>query len=131
MFNASLIKVLVRDGSERPWRWTTEPVYGNGPFNPPTVAGVKQTLNGVVILLSDAVIDKARETLDAAQKAELAPWIERRDEAWAAEWHVPVWAGETSLVGLRIPAAIWNDPTSAPPAKVREYLKDVWRDIQQ
>src|SRR5688500_15742218 len=98
-FDRSQMAVLGRDGTERPWRWTTEPVYGNGPLNPPTVAGVKQTPGGVFILFSDELVARLKSALTAAQKDELQQWTEnysindpdplKRPQTW----HVPVWAG--------------------------------------
>lgn len=125
-FNRSQLKVLGRDGSERPWRWTTEPVYGNGPMNPPTVAGVKQTPNGVFVLLSDEIVDRLRTTMTQAEKDEVAPWVDRKTEAQAAMWHAPMWAGQISAVYWRIPATVWDDPTGPVPLKVRNYFRELF-----
>ncbi len=129
-FDRSLLKVLGRDGSERPWRWTTEPVYGNGPMQPPTVAGVRQEANGVFILLSDELVQMMKDGLTQAQKDQIDGWVDRRNEASCAEWHVPVWAGQDSAVFIRIPAATWDDPTGVPPLIVRTRLKALWQAIQ-
>jgi hypothetical protein len=134
MFNRSQILVLGRDGSERPWRWTTEPVYGNGLMNPPTVPGVKATPAGAFILFSDEIVATLKENLTQAQKDELQGWVERYhiDDPDPLKrpqtWHVPVWAGQDSVVVLRVPNAVWNDPTTAPPAKVKTYLQHLWRE---
>ncbi len=125
-FNTSLLKVLGRDSSERPWRWTTEPVYGNGPLNPPTVAGVKQTPNGVFVLLSDELVTYLRQTMTQAEKDEVLPWVNRYDEAQAAMWHAPLWAGQGNAVYWRIPATVWDDPTSPVPQKVKTYFRNLF-----
>lgn len=106
---------------ERPWRWTTQP-------NPDGTGGVKSApLDGVFILLSDELVDRLKAKLTQAQKDGLSQWVNRYSEAQCATWHVPVWAGQTSAVFLRVPAAVWDDPTGVPPAKVRDYLSELWR----
>jgi hypothetical protein len=129
-FERSQIMVLGRDGTERPWRWNPAPIYGNGPLEPPTVPGVQQQADGVFILFSDALVETLRANLTQVQKDELSQWVDRRTEEQCAEWHVPVWAGQSSGVFLRIPAAVWNDPTGTPPSKVRNYLQFLWRAAQ-
>lgn len=134
-FLLSQVKILGRNGGSRPWKWTTEPVYGNGPMQPPTVVGVKQTPTGVFILLSDELIERAKDTLTAAEKTEIASWIYRvssenplpANHVDAALWHIPMWSGETRAVLLRVPAAIWNDPKTVPPLKLRQFLKQLWQ----
>ena len=126
-FNLSQLKVLGRHGTERPWRWNPAPVYGNGPLNPPTVAGVPQQANGVFILLNDDIVNMLKTTLTTAEKAELVGWFDRRTEAQCALWNVPVWAGDNSAVFIRVPAVEWDDPTTAPPLKVRQYFAALWR----
>jgi hypothetical protein len=116
-FNRSLLKVI----EERPWRWTTPP-------NPDGTGGVKQTLDGVFILLSDELVEWMKANLTQAQKDELQGWVNRYTEAQCATWHVPVWAGQTSAVFLRVPAAVWNDPTGAPPQKVKTYFRELFRE---
>lgn len=100
----------------RPWRWTDE------------TETVKQELNGVWILLSSRIVDRLAKAMTATQKDELRSWLFRVTEDEAAEWHAPVWAGQEDAVYLRIPAAIWNDPTTVPPAKVRNYFQQLWKE---
>lgn len=119
-FNRSLLKVLGRDGSERPWRYTTQPTYN--PDGSILTPGVTQQANGVFILLNDDIVNMLKLTLTTAEKAELVGWFDRRTEAQCAIWHVPVWAGDSSAVFIRVPAAIWDDPTTVPPLKVRQYF---------
>jgi len=132
-FNRSVLKILGRDpGTYRPWRYTVEPIYGNGPTNPPTVAGVKATPGGVFILLSDEIVDYMRATMTPAEKAEILPWIERYDIADVLPanrpqtWNVSIWAGTTGGVVLHIPNATWADPTTTPPLKVRTYFRELY-----
>lgn len=124
MFDRSQVKVIGRHGDARPWRWTTPP-------NADGTGGVKSApLDGVFILLSDALVDALRASLGQAAKDELTAWIDRRTEAQCATWHVPVWAGQSSAVFLRVPAAVWNDPAGEPPEKVKQYLQHLWRAAQ-
>lgn len=116
MFNKSLLKVL-----------DTAPRRGTTPPNPDGTGGVKQTLNGVFILFSDELVAILKAGLTQAQKDELQQWVNRYTEAQCAEWHVPVWAGNDSAVYCRVPAATWNDPTTTPPVKVRNYFQHLWR----
>jgi hypothetical protein len=110
----------------RPWRWTTPPTYN--PDGSVLTAGVKQELQGVFILLSDALVDHLAATLTQTQKDELRSWIHRVTNAQAAEWHVPMWAGDTNgAVFIRVPAATWNDPSTAPPTKVRTYFQKLYQ----
>lgn len=110
----------------RPWRWTTPPVY-DGPVI--VTPGVSQELNGVFILLSDEIVELLANSLTTEQKDELRGWIYRVNVAEATEWHVPLWAGETKGIFLRIPAAVWNNPAGTPPAKVKNYLQNLWREV--
>ncbi len=136
MFNTSRISVLGRDGTARPRRELTAAVYGNGPLNPPTVPATYQQRAGVVVMVSPEVVAKARETLTQAEKDELAPWTFRMDIDHAnvllrpQTWGIPVWAGEDHVWVINFPAIVWDDPTSAPPQKVRDILKDFWRVVQ-
>ncbi len=114
-FNSSLLRVL----PVQPWRWTTLPdAQGNG--------GVKQTLNGVFILLNDEIVDYLRTTMTQAQKDEVALWVNRYTDAQCAEWNVPLWSGKTSAVYWRVPSTIWNNPATVPPAKVRNYFRNFY-----
>ena len=115
-FNRSLLSVL----PYRPWRWTTPP-------NPDGTGGVKQELNGVFILFSDELVQILKEGLTQAEKDELQTWVNRYTEAQCAEWHVPLWAGTNAAVYCRVPAAIWSDPSTTPPLKVRRYFQSLWR----
>jgi hypothetical protein len=105
-------------------------------MEPPTVAGVKQELQGVFILLSEEIVEILKDGLTQAQKDELSGWVYRVSTEdplpdgfiSAAEWHVPVWAGQTRAFYFRVPAAVWNDPTGNPPAKVRNYFRHLWQE---
>ena len=111
-FILSQLKVI----EERPWRWTTPP-------NPDGTGGVKSApLDGVFILLSDELVAWMKQNLTQTQKDEIDGWIDRRTEAQCATWHVPVWAGQSSAVFLRVPAATWDDPTGPPPLKVKKLF---------
>lgn len=124
MFNRSLLKVL----TTQPWRYTTQPTYN--PDGSEATPGVKQFLDGVFILFSDELVTLLKTTLSAAEKTELQTWVNQYTEAQCALWHVPVWAGNASAVYARIPAAVWNDPTVAPPAKVKQYFSTLWNNLQ-
>lgn len=122
MFNLSLLKPL----DYRPWRYTTEPTYN--PDGTEATPGVKQTTTGVFILLSPELVVLLKANLTPAEKAEIDAWVYPATEAQAALWHIPVWAGETSAVYFHIPSTVWNDPLAAPPAKVKQYFADLWRE---
>lgn len=111
MFNRSLLKVI----DYQPYRTDAQ---GN----------VVQTLNGVFILLSQELVDILKEGLTADEKTELQDYVLVRTEAQCAEWHVPVWAGNDSAVYVRVPASVWNDPTTRPPAKVRRFFSRVYQE---
>ena len=124
-FNRSLAQRL----RYRPWRYTTPPTYdaqGNE-----TSPGVRQELNGVFILLSDELIEMLASTdaLTAAEKQQLRDMAHRVTVEEAGEWHVPVWAGQDSAVYIRVPAAVWNTPDGTPPAKVKKFFQNLWREI--
>lgn len=124
-FNRSQLIVLGRDnGSERPWRYTTQPVLN--PDGSVLTPGVKQTPNGVFVVLSDDLVTSLRSTMTQAEKDEVLPWVNRYTEAQCAMWHVPVWCGQTSMVAWRIPATVWDDPTTQPPAKVIAYFRELF-----
>ncbi len=122
MFNRSLLNPL----EYRPWRYTTPPTYN--PDGSEATAGVKQTMNGVFILLSPELVAILKANLTQAEKDEIDAWVYPVTEEQAALWHVPVWAGQASATYFRIPAAVWNDPTGAPPATVKRYFADLWRE---
>lgn len=124
MFNPSVASLI----RFRPWRWTTPPTYN--PDGTVATPGVKQELEGVFILLSDALMDNLAATLTQAQRDELRTWAHRVSLAEAGEWHVPVWGGEAGAVFIRVPKAIWNNPTGAPPAKVKQYFQHLYRADQ-
>jgi hypothetical protein len=86
-FDRSQIRIL----DTAPFKWATPPSMG--------VAGVKgQTLDGVFILMSDELVTSLRETMTAAEKTEVAPWVNRYTAEQCALWNVPVWAGQDSAV---------------------------------
>ena len=120
-FNPSMLNPL----DYQPWRYTTQPTYN--PDGSEATPGVKQFLNGAFILLSDEILTIMRAKLTPAERTELSSWIDRRTEDQCALWNVPVWAGNNAAVIVRIPAAVWDDPTTAPPAKVRNYFQMLWR----
>ena len=112
----------------RPWRYTTQPTYN--PDGSELTPGVKQELQGVFILLRDALVDWMKANLTQVQKDEIQAWVHRVTMDEAAEWHVPVWSGDTNgAVFIRVPAAVWNDPTTTPPAKVRTYFKTLYNNV--
>lgn len=118
-FDASSVQRL----EYRPWRWTTPPA-GDG------TGGVKEDIpgGGVFILLSPKLVEQLKQNLTAAERNELQTYVYPVTQAQAATWHVPVWAGETNAVYLRIPAAVWNNPTGTPPAKVKRFFQWLWRE---
>lgn len=130
-FNTSQIMVLGRNGTERPWRYSTLPdANGNG--------GVKQVLPGVVILMTDEAADELRALAAAADKTEIDQWLYRvscetplpagtigvRPEL--NEWRVPIWAGMTTCIAWRIRAVVWDDPTITPPLSVRRIMRQLY-----
>lgn len=111
----------VRVHESKPWRWTTPPAEdGTG--------GVKQELAGVFILLSPELVDRLKGELSAEQRAELQGYVHPLTLEEAGAWHVPVWAGETRAHYIRIPAAIWSDPSTNPPLRVRQLMRFLWRE---
>ena len=122
MFNPSFLQLI----PYRPWRWTTPPAYN--PDGSEAAAGTKGYLQGVFILLSDELIEYLAANLTQAEKDELRQWAHRVTAAEAGEWHVPIWAGNTSAVFIRVPAATWNDPEGTPPAKVKRYFANLYRE---
>lgn len=116
-FNRSLLQVL----DYKPWRWTTPP-------NPDGTGGVKQEADGVFILLSPELVTLLKEGLTQTEKDELQGWVLPRSMAQCAEWHVPLWVGQSSAVYVRIPAPVWNDPTTRPPLKVRRFFAALYRE---
>ena len=125
MFDRSLLKLI----GYHPWRYTTPPTYdaaGNQ-----LTPGVTQSLDGVFILLSDTLIDMLVDGLDQADADLLRGYAYRVTAAQAGTWHVPVWAGQSSAVFIRVPAAMWDDPASAPPLPVRRYFQHLWREISE
>ena len=117
MFNPSLLHRI----PYRPWRWTTPP-------NPDGTGGTKGYLQGVFILLSDELIEYLAANLTQAEKDELRQWAHRVTADEAGEWHVPIWAGNSSAVFIRVPATVWNDPEGTPPAKVKRYFANLYRE---
>ena len=111
MFNPSLLKVL----NYRPWRWVDKAL------------GTKQELQGVFILFSNELVTLLKAGLTQAEKDEFQTWVNIYTEAQCAEWHVPVWAGDNQAVYCRVPASVWNDPTTTPPLIVRQRMKHLWQ----
>jgi hypothetical protein len=124
MFDRSQVRVF----ESKPWRWTTEPTYN--PDGSEATPGVKQELNGVFVLLSPELVAALKAELDADQKAELQSYVHPLDLEEAGEWHVPVWAGETKAVYIRIPAAIWSNPDAEPPLRVKRLFRWLYREAQ-
>ncbi len=132
-FTRSKIRLI----ETQPFKWTTPPTYNpDGTVATPGVASAP--LDGVFILIDDDVIAALKVALTAAQKTEIQSWayvlwsdedtnpsrpVNQRLAAWQAGGGVVGWAGETRHVFLRVPAAVWNDPTGEPPAKVKQFLQ--------
>lgn len=125
MFNPSLAQRI----RYRPWRYTIPPTYA--PDGSELTPGVKQTLQGVFILLSDELIALLAANLNQADADKLRSYAHRVTAEEAAEWHVPMWAGQESAVFIRVPAAVWNDPTAAPPAAVKQYFQHLWQEVSE
>lgn len=119
-FDRSLLKVL----DYAPWKYTTQPTYN--PDGSEATPGIIQTLDGVFILFSDEIVVTLKTGLTQTQKDELQTWVNQYPEATCALWHVPVWAGNNKAVYCRVPAAIWADPSTPPPAKVKNYFQALW-----
>lgn len=111
-FNLSVLKPLL----VQPWR------YING------VDGANETLTGAFILLDEAQLTYMRETLTNAQKTTLESWLWRVTETSAAMWNVTMWSGQTSAVYVRVPANIWANATSLPPAQVKTFFRELYQD---
>lgn len=124
MFDQSLCQKLPYS----PWRYTTQPTYdANGNMTDP---GVTQTLDGVFIMLSRALVDMLKANLSAADQATLEGYVYNVTADQAGMWHVPVWAGDDHAVYIRVPATVWSDPTTDAPAKVKAYFQRLWQDAQ-
>jgi hypothetical protein len=108
------------------WRYTTPPTYDAQGRE--TAPGVRQQLNGVFILLAPGVADELEEALTPAMRDEWRGWFLFVTSRQAAEWHVPVWAGEQNAFYIRVPAAVWADPSTPPPLKVKRYLGRLFRE---
>jgi len=118
---------------QQPWRYTTQPTYN--PDGTEATPGVKQTLDGVFILLDNILVTQLKASLTQAEKDELQTWVEVlwNDETKPvlqrlSTWHAPGWAGEQQAVYVHVPTAVWNDPVTAPPAKVKAYFQHLWRE---
>lgn len=131
MFNKSVMQVLVR----RPFRWTTAPTF-NSDLTIAT-AGVKQTPSGVFILLDESIVKELSSMLDDAEIGELRAWLYKvstetplpAGHVSAALWNIPLWAGTTRATLLRIPALVWDDPTTVPPIKVRYFFNRFYKKV--
>lgn len=119
-FNRSLTSKL----DYQPWKYTTQPTYN--PDGSILTPGVTTSLDGVFILLSPQLVTYLKNNLTLAQKTELQTWVNSYTEAQCALWHVPVWAGQSSAVYIRVPATDWNDPSTPPPQKVKDYFQDLF-----
>ena len=130
-FDLSQTQVMGRDGSARPWRYTVEPVLN--PDGSVLTPGTVQTPTGVFIQITPEIYAELRDRLLAADKTEFIGWLYALDIndpdplKRPQTWHVPVWAGQTNVVYLRIPAVVWNAPTGVPPAKIKTFLHRFWR----
>lgn len=98
------------------------------PFKTDADGNVTQTLDGVFILLSRELVDMLKENLSDTVKAQLESYVYPVTAEQAGLWHVPVWAGEDHAVYLRVPATLWSDPTTDPPAKVKAIFQKLWQD---
>ena len=122
MFNPSVLKLI----TVAPWRYATQPTYA--PDGTELTPGVTQTLPGVFVMIDDSLIATLRAKLPAASKTELDGWVYRVTAAQAAEYNVPMWAGDTSAVFIRVPAATWSNPATVPPAKIKLFFSNLWRE---
>ena len=95
---------------------------------PPRRTSDGMTLNGVFVLLADELVTMLRATMTQAEQDEVAPWVNRYTAAQCALWNVPLWAGQSSAVYWRIPAALWASPADPVPAKVKRYFAALFRE---
>lgn len=101
------------------------------PYKTDTQGVVTQTLNGVFVLLSDELVQVLKDNLTQEEKDELQTYVYKVTAAQAAEWNIPIWAGEDKATYLRIPAAVWNDPNTTPPAKVKKFFHWLWNEANE
>lgn len=97
MFKSSVLMAL----SFRPWRELP--------------SGEREELDGAFILATPQLLEELAAGLSPPEAEELRSWAHSMTEAEAAEWHVPLWAGETQALYIRVPAQTWDRP-SAPVA---------------
>ncbi len=121
-FNASLTELI----KYAPWRYTTQPTYsGTTELTP----GIKETMPAVLVRLDPALMTELRALLTTnAQRTTFDSYNYPMTAAECAEWHVPLWAGETSAVFIRVPNAAWASPNAVPPAQVKTFFNYLWRE---
>ena len=134
-FTASQIRVI----RTQPYKWITPPTYN--PDGSILTAGVKSApLDGVHILLDDQIVEWLKIALTAAQKTALQSYVKKLytdedtnparpvDDRLATWIGLVGWSGQTEHTFIRIPANIWNTPTSQnPPAAVKTFIQKYWQ----
>ncbi|HXH29505.1 MAG TPA: hypothetical protein VNJ01_01715, partial [Bacteriovoracaceae bacterium] len=105
-----------------PWRYTTQP-------NPDGTGGVTETTPSVLVRIDEALRSDLRAKLTTtAQRTAFDSYVYLMTEAQCAEWHVPMWAGETSAVFIRVPNAVWSSWNVPPPAQVKTFFAQLYRE---
>ena len=105
-----------------PWRYTTQP-------NPDGTGGVKENMAAVLVRIDPALRDMLRAKLTTnAQRTTFDSYVYPMTEAQCAEWHVPLWSGETSALFMRVPNTVWSSWDVPPPAQVKLFFSQLWRE---
>ena len=125
MWNASELQLI----PYQPWRYTVQPTYA--PDGTQLTPGTKEFRDGVHFLASDALIAELKAVLTANQANELEGYTVRWTVEQAGEWNVPVWAGQEAATYIRIPKNVWNNPTGAPPNRVKNLMQRLWNEVSQ
>jgi len=123
MFNPSITELI----RFIPWRYTTQPTYA--PDGTELTPGVKENMPNVLVRLDEALLAELRALLTTTtQRTQFDGWTRRMTDVECAEWHVPVWSGETSATFLAIPNAIWSRWDAAVPAIVKTRFGRLYKD---
>jgi len=122
-FDASITELI----RYTPWRYTTQPTYN--PDGSELTPGVKENMAAVLVRIDPALRDMLRAKLTTnAQRTTFDSYVYPMTDVQCAEWHVPLWSGETSALFMRVPTAVWSSWSVPPPAQVKLFFSQLWRE---
>ncbi len=111
-----------------PWKYTTQPTYAPDGMTQLT-PGVKENMAAVLVRIDPALRDMLRAKLTTnTQRTAFDGYVYPMTEAQCAEWHVPLWSGETSAVFIRVPTAVWAKWDVPPPAQIKTFFAHLYRE---